>query len=160
MKFRSFSVLATALIAAATLFSVAQNALAQEAPRVKFATTAGDFVVEVYPDKAPKTVDNFLQYVKDKHYDGTLFHRVMGDFMAQGGDPKSRELGCEFAGQGTSAIEIEMEMDARHGFWRGAVGFAHKWGNEQNGCQFFLTTALRTFRLQRQHHVTRFSGCV
>ena len=85
MKFRSFSVLATALIAAATLFSVAQNALAQEAPRVKFATTAGDFVVEVYPDKAPKTVENFLQYVKDKHYDGTLFHRVIENFMVQGG---------------------------------------------------------------------------
>ena len=85
MKFRSFSALATALLAAATLFSVAQNALAQEAPRVKFATTAGDFVVEVYPDKAPKTVENFLQYVKDKHYDGTIFHRVIENFMVQGG---------------------------------------------------------------------------
>ena len=85
MKFRSFSALATALLAAATMFSVAQNALAQEAPRVKFTTTAGDFVVEVYPDKAPKTVDNFLQYVKDKHYDGTIFHRVIENFMVQGG---------------------------------------------------------------------------
>jgi len=85
MKFRSFSALATALIAAATLFFVAQNALAQEAPRVKFSTTAGDFVVEVYPDKAPKTVENFLQYVKDKHYDGTIFHRVIENFMVQGG---------------------------------------------------------------------------
>lgn len=60
-------------------------ALAEEAPKVKFATTAGDFVVEVYPDKAPKTVENFLQYVKDKHYDGTIFHRVIENFMIQGG---------------------------------------------------------------------------
>jgi peptidyl-prolyl cis-trans isomerase A (cyclophilin A) len=45
----------------------------------------GDFVVEVYPDKAPKTVENFLQYVKDKHYDGTIFHRVINNFMVQGG---------------------------------------------------------------------------
>ncbi|APW43217.1 peptidylprolyl isomerase [Rhodoferax saidenbachensis] len=60
-------------------------ALAQTAPRVKFQTTAGDFVVEVYPDKAPKTVENFLQYVKDKHYDGTIFHRVIPNFMVQGG---------------------------------------------------------------------------
>ncbi len=60
-------------------------AQAQTAPRVKFATTAGDFVVEVYPDKAPKTVENFLQYVKDKHYDGTIFHRVISNFMVQGG---------------------------------------------------------------------------
>ncbi|HWP11163.1 MAG TPA: peptidylprolyl isomerase [Ramlibacter sp.] len=60
-------------------------AAAEEAPRVKFATTAGDIVVEVYPDKAPKTVENFLQYVKDKHYDGTIFHRVIDNFMIQGG---------------------------------------------------------------------------
>ncbi len=54
-------------------------------PHVKFATTAGDFVVEVYPDKAPKTVENFLRYVNDKHYDGTIFHRVINNFMIQGG---------------------------------------------------------------------------
>ncbi|MBI2771368.1 MAG: peptidylprolyl isomerase [Burkholderiales bacterium] len=60
-------------------------ALAEDAPRVKLATTAGDIVVEVYPDKAPKTVANFLQYVKDKHYDGTVFHRVIDNFMVQGG---------------------------------------------------------------------------
>ena len=58
---------------------------AQEAPRVKFATSAGDFVVELYPDKAPKTVENFLQYVQDKHYNGTIFHRVIENFMVQGG---------------------------------------------------------------------------
>lgn len=64
---------------------VAPLAQAQDAPRVLFKTTAGDFTVEVYPDKAPKTVDNFLQYVRDKHYDGTIFHRVMKNFMVQGG---------------------------------------------------------------------------
>lgn len=77
---------ATALIAAASLaWLAASPALAQGAPKVKFATTEGDFVVEVYPDKAPKTVENFLQYVKDKHYDGTVFHRVINNFMVQGG---------------------------------------------------------------------------
>jgi peptidyl-prolyl cis-trans isomerase A (cyclophilin A) len=55
------------------------------APKVKFVTSEGDFTVEVYPDKAPKTVENFLQYVKDKHYDGTIFHRVISNFMVQGG---------------------------------------------------------------------------
>ncbi len=73
---------ACALLACAL---VGGSALAADAPRVKFATTAGDFVVEVYPDKAPKTVENFLQYVKDKHYDGTIFHRVIPTFMVQGG---------------------------------------------------------------------------
>lgn len=73
-----------AALFAATL-SFAGAAWAQEAPKVRFDTTAGEFVVEVYPDKAPKTVENFLQYVRDKHYDGTIFHRVINDFMVQGG---------------------------------------------------------------------------
>ncbi|MEO8857807.1 MAG: peptidylprolyl isomerase [Burkholderiaceae bacterium] len=60
-------------------------AWAQQAPKVKFSTSAGDFVVELYPDKAPKTVENFLQYVREHHYDGTIFHRVIGNFMIQGG---------------------------------------------------------------------------
>ncbi|MFM1906689.1 MAG: hypothetical protein RLZZ591_366 [Pseudomonadota bacterium] len=66
---------------------------AQPAPQVKFSTSVGEFVVEVYPDKAPKTVENFLQYVNDKHYDGTLFHRVIDNFMVQGGgfDAKYQE---------------------------------------------------------------------
>ena len=85
MKARIFSTLGPALLAASTLLSVATSTLAQEAPKVKFATSAGDFVVEVYPDKAPKTVENFLQYVTDKHYDGTVFHRVIENFMVQGG---------------------------------------------------------------------------
>jgi peptidyl-prolyl cis-trans isomerase A (cyclophilin A) len=55
------------------------------APKVKFVTSMGDIVVEVYPDRAPKTVENFLQYVNDKHYDGTIFHRVISTFMVQGG---------------------------------------------------------------------------
>ena len=71
--------------ALALSFMLAGGAFAQDAPKVKFTTTAGEFVVEVYPDKAPKTVENFLQYVKDKHYDGTIFHRVIPTFMIQGG---------------------------------------------------------------------------
>src|SRR5450830_1811932 len=83
--FKRFKALAPVVIASAAIFSVVSNAQAQNSPHVKFATTAGDFVVEVYPDKAPKTVENFLQYVKDKHYDGTIFHRVIDNFMVQGG---------------------------------------------------------------------------
>ena len=76
----------TTLIAAFLAAAISgAPAFAQSAPKVKFATTEGDFVVEVYPDKAPKTVANFLQYVKDKHYDGLIFHRVISNFMVQGG---------------------------------------------------------------------------
>jgi peptidyl-prolyl cis-trans isomerase A (cyclophilin A) len=53
--------------------------------KVVFQTSAGNFTVELYPEKAPKTVENFLQYVKDKHYNGTIFHRVIPNFMVQGG---------------------------------------------------------------------------
>jgi peptidyl-prolyl cis-trans isomerase A (cyclophilin A) len=53
--------------------------------KVKFETTLGDFVVELDGDKAPVTVGNFLKYVDDKHYDGTIFHRVINNFMIQGG---------------------------------------------------------------------------
>jgi peptidyl-prolyl cis-trans isomerase A (cyclophilin A) len=75
----ALAALATFVIAAAPL------AQAQDAPRVKLATSMGDIVVEVYPDKAPKSAANFLQYVKDKHYDGTIFHRVINNFMIQAG---------------------------------------------------------------------------
>jgi peptidyl-prolyl cis-trans isomerase A (cyclophilin A) len=75
-----------AALSALALVALAGPALASEAaPQVKFETSLGNFVVEVYPDKAPKTVANFLQYVRDKHYDGTIFHRVIADFMIQGG---------------------------------------------------------------------------
>jgi len=63
--------------------SLAQSPAA--APRVKLATSMGDIVIELAPEKAPKTAANFLQYVKDKHYDGTVFHRVIDGFMIQGG---------------------------------------------------------------------------
>ena len=54
-------------------------------PRVLLHTSMGDITLELYPDKAPKTVDNFLQYVKEGFYDGTVFHRVINNFMIQGG---------------------------------------------------------------------------
>ncbi len=74
------------LLALSAALLLPLSALAADAaPKVKFQTTMGDFVVEVYPDTAPKTVDNFMQYVGAKHYDGTIFHRVINNFMVQGG---------------------------------------------------------------------------
>ncbi|HYD57648.1 MAG TPA: peptidylprolyl isomerase [Burkholderiales bacterium] len=54
-------------------------------PQIDLKTSAGTIRVELYPGKAPKTVENFLQYVRDGHYDGTIFHRVIPGFMVQGG---------------------------------------------------------------------------
>ncbi|NBS73190.1 MAG: peptidylprolyl isomerase [Betaproteobacteria bacterium] len=73
----------------ALIFSVvvASTTFAQTVatPKVKINTSAGEIIIELYADKAPKTVTNFLQYVEDKHYDGTIFHRVIDNFMIQGG---------------------------------------------------------------------------
>jgi peptidyl-prolyl cis-trans isomerase A (cyclophilin A) len=75
----------TALSALALMAIASPVFAADAAPQVKFETSMGNFVVEVYPDKAPKTVENFLLYVKTKQYDGTIFHRVIPNFMVQGG---------------------------------------------------------------------------
>ncbi|MFM9878846.1 MAG: peptidylprolyl isomerase [Burkholderiaceae bacterium] len=78
---RKMAVAALALSCAWLALPVA----AQDVSKVKLTTTQGDITVELYADKAPKSVENFLQYVKDKHYDGTIFHRVIPGFMIQGG---------------------------------------------------------------------------
>jgi peptidyl-prolyl cis-trans isomerase A (cyclophilin A) len=78
------------VLAWSLLIGHAALAQTEAAPRVKFTTSQGEFVVEAYPDKAPKTVANFLQYVQDKHYDGTIFHRVINNFMVQGGGYDTR----------------------------------------------------------------------
>lgn len=76
---------AFSLIATLALTAFGNVNAAADAPRVKLITSMGDIVVELDPAKAPKSVDNFLQYVKDKHYNGTVFHRVIDGFMIQGG---------------------------------------------------------------------------
>jgi cyclophilin family peptidyl-prolyl cis-trans isomerase len=95
MTFLSISRRTLCALGLAVCSFAAPLAMAQDtgkAPQVKFVTNAGEFVVEVYPDKAPKTAENFLQYVRDKHYDGTIFHRVIGNFMVQGGGFDTRYM--------------------------------------------------------------------
>jgi peptidyl-prolyl cis-trans isomerase A (cyclophilin A) len=79
---RTTTLLAAALLALGLSAAHAQTAAA---PKVKLNTSLGDVVIELNPEKAPKTVENFLQYVKDGHFDGLVFHRVIGNFMIQGG---------------------------------------------------------------------------
>src|SRR3569623_911866 len=77
---RFFSMLAGLLLASSV--SVAHAA---GNPHVALKTSMGEILLELYPDKAPKSVDNFLQYVKNGHYNGTIFHRVINGIMIQGG---------------------------------------------------------------------------
>jgi cyclophilin family peptidyl-prolyl cis-trans isomerase len=75
----------TTLLAALSLTAAASFAHAAEAPHVALKTSMGDIVLELNPEKAPKSVENFLRYVKDGQYNGTIFHRVIDGFMIQGG---------------------------------------------------------------------------
>jgi cyclophilin family peptidyl-prolyl cis-trans isomerase len=120
----------------------AEDEASGDLPLVGLRTSRGLVVVSIHARDVPVAAKHFLDLVDAKFYDGTLFHRVLGDFVAQGGDPVSRDQGCDFAGSGTSPTEVDMEIDERHGFWRGAVGFARKM-RESNGSQFFFMTAPR-----------------
>ncbi len=85
---RRWTALALSLSLLAPWSAQAQNASAPtnaSTPKVRISTSMGDIEAELYADKAPKTVANFLQYVNDKHYEGTIFHRVIAGFMVQGG---------------------------------------------------------------------------
>jgi peptidyl-prolyl cis-trans isomerase A (cyclophilin A) len=119
-----------AVVLAACCFTV--PAWAADAPKVKFATSAGDFVVEVYPDKAPKTVANFLEYVRDKHYDGTIFHRVIEGFMIQGGCPKG-------TGTGGPGYTFKDEPHPELVFDKPYLLAMANAGPGTNGSQFFIT---------------------
>ena len=134
----------TRRLAAATLLvgCLAGGAWAADAPKVKFSTTAGDFVVEVYPDKAPKTAENFLQYVRDKHYDGTIFHRVIDRFMIQGGG-----MDRDMAEKKTRAPVVHEGRDAYAKGLRNEVGtIAMARTSDPNSAtsQFFINVADNT----------------
>jgi peptidyl-prolyl cis-trans isomerase B (cyclophilin B) len=78
--------LLVAVLSCAVAMTIGSEAnAAGKNPQVKLTTTMGDIILELYPDKAPATVANFLQYVKDGFYNGTVFHRVISGFMIQGG---------------------------------------------------------------------------
>jgi cyclophilin family peptidyl-prolyl cis-trans isomerase len=105
----------------------------KDLPRVKFTTSQGDIVIELFEDQAPDTVGNFVNLVEKGLYNGTVFHRVLKNFMAQGGDPKGD-------GTGGPGYEIFCECykpDYRVHF-RGSLSMAHA-GRDTGGSQFFLT---------------------
>ena len=109
------------------------DAAADDRPRVKLSTSAGDVVVELFEDEAPNTVANFVSLVEKGFYDGTPFHRVIGGFMAQGGDPKGTGSG----GPGY-AIACEVDNPSARKHFRGTLSMAHA-GPNTGGSQFFLT---------------------
>ncbi|CDN88877.1 MULTISPECIES: peptidylprolyl isomerase [Hydrogenophaga] len=120
--------LATTLALSLPLAAYAQD----KAPRVRLSTSLGDIVVELDAAKAPKTVENFLQYVNDKHYDGTVFHRVIGNFMIQGGG-----FGADMQQKATRApIPLEASNGLKND--RGTIAMARTSNPNSATSQFFI----------------------
>lgn len=111
----------------------AAEAAADNLPRVKLETSKGEIVIELFENEAPQATANFISLVKSGFYNGVVFHRVLPQFMAQGGDPKGDGTG----GPGYS-IKCECyQPNMRHHF-RGSLSMAHA-GRDTGGSQFFLT---------------------
>ncbi len=102
-------------------------------PKVELITTKGTITIELYPDVAPKAVENFLTHSKNGYYNGLTFHRVMNDFMIQGGDP----LGNGRGGESIYGANFEDEFSPELYNFRGALSMANS-GPNTNGSQFFI----------------------
>lgn len=99
-------------------------------------TNMGDIKIKLFPEKAPKTVENFVTHSKNGYYNGLKFHRVINDFMIQGGDPRGNGTGGESIWGGSFSDEFDPEL---HNL-RGALSMANS-GPNTNGSQFFIVQA-------------------
>jgi cyclophilin family peptidyl-prolyl cis-trans isomerase len=107
-------------------------------------TNQGDITVELFDEDAPKTVENFRKLAADKFYEGVVFHRVIKDFMIQGGDPTG-------TGRGGPGYTFEDEFND-HKVERGALAMANA-GPNTNGSQFFIVTTRAAPWLDGKHTV-------
>jgi peptidyl-prolyl cis-trans isomerase B (cyclophilin B) len=113
-------------------------------------TTMGEMVIEFWPDVAPKTVENFMKLAREGFYDGTAFHRVMKNFMIQGGDPLTKDAKMESRwGTGGPGYQIKAEFNDRSHV-RGVMSMARSQHPDSAGSQFFICLAEAKF-LDRQY---------
>ncbi|HEX2190605.1 MAG TPA: peptidylprolyl isomerase [Longimicrobiaceae bacterium] len=107
---------------------------------VTFETNKGTFTAELYSEEAPGTVENFVKLAKSGFYDGIVFHRVIPDFVVQGGDPITKEKGLNHptVGTGGPGYKIKCETQGNpHTHKLGALSMAHA-GKDTGGSQFFI----------------------
>jgi peptidyl-prolyl cis-trans isomerase A (cyclophilin A)/peptidyl-prolyl cis-trans isomerase B (cyclophilin B) len=125
----------TRLFILSTAAVVPSGALAAD-PQVDLRTSAGTIRLELYPAKAPKTVENFLQYVRDGHYNGTMFHRVIDGFMVQGGgfdaSFKQKSVRKPIANEAKAAVNAGLKNDI------GTVAMARTSDPDSATAQFFI----------------------
>ncbi|KRK86587.1 peptidyl-prolyl isomerase [Lentilactobacillus sunkii DSM 19904] len=104
-------------------------------PKATIKTNHGDIVIQLFPEEAPKTVENFVALAEKGYYNGVIFHRVIPDFMIQGGDPTGTGMGGESSFGGNFADEFSPELFNING----ALSMANA-GPDTNGSQFFIVT--------------------
>lgn len=109
-------------------------------------------IAELYEDDAPNTVDNFVALAEKGYYDGLAFHRVIPDFVIQGGCPYSKNMSDPKVGTGGPGYSIDCELDGEKQFHdRGVLSMAHA-GRNTGGSQFFICHSRNnTAHLDRQH---------
>lgn len=112
------------------------NEVNENNPLVTVHTNLGNFTLELFPEVAPKTVENFVTHAKNGYYNGVIFHRVIEDFMIQGGDPTGTGMGGESIYGRTFEDEFSREAFNLYG----TLSMANA-GPNTNGSQFFIVTA-------------------
>lgn len=112
------------------------NEVAENEALVVMNTTLGPIKIKLFPEIAPKTVENFLTHAENGYYDGIIFHRVINNFMIQGGDPTGTGMGGESIFGNTFEDEFSMQLFNL----RGALSMANA-GPNTNGSQFFIVQA-------------------
>jgi cyclophilin family peptidyl-prolyl cis-trans isomerase len=142
------------LLFAAALAGDPATAATAAKPQVTIETSKGTIVLELYPDKAPKTVENFLAYVKAGHYAGTVFHRVIPGFMVQGG-------GMTATGQ-QKATRATIQNEADNGLKndRGTIAMARTNEPHSASSQFFINTVNNDFLNFKSKDVQGWGYCV
>ena len=135
MKIKLFVVISVLV----TLVMAGVDMAAAGNPRVEMETSKGKFVIELYPEKAPDTVKNFLNYVNTKFYDGTIFHRVIPKFMIQGGgftaDMKRKPVGAPIKNEANNGLKND----------RGTIAMARTNDPHSATAQFFINTVNNDF---------------
>jgi peptidyl-prolyl cis-trans isomerase B (cyclophilin B) len=136
MKHPLFSLLFACALGAVALVPTAARAADKEVAVLK--TSAGEMVVEFWPDVAPKTVANFIKLAKAGFYDGTAFHRIIKGFMIQGGDPLTKDPSMEARwGTGHADERVVAEFNDHH-HDLGVISMARAQDPNSASCQFFL----------------------
>jgi cyclophilin family peptidyl-prolyl cis-trans isomerase len=118
----------------------------------KFDTTLGSFEIELFASETPLTVNNFVFLARQGFYEGVVFHRILKDFVIQGGDPTG-------TGSGGPGYKFADELPPKHSYETGIVAMANS-GANTNGSQFFICTGYQAANLNNYPNYTQFGKVI